>query len=154
MGVFKSIFSLKNIVNQSSTVISGNTKITNSKIGNISINGNNIVGNNITVIGNKVYVDGKELTEYSDSKTVNINIVGDVDSIEGGNNIVITGNVREVNSYSGDIEVKGNVEGSVESRSGDINISENVGGNVETVSGDVRAKAINGNVKTVSGDIN
>lgn len=154
MGIFRSFFSLKNIVNQNSNItISNNTKITNSRIGNVSINGNNITGNNITVIGKKVYVDGQELTEYNDSKVVNITITGDVDSIEGGNNIDVYGNVNKLTSSSGNINIRGSVHCSVKSSSGDITVEKEISGDVETSSGNVKAGVIEGNVKTVSGNI-
>lgn len=61
----------------------------------ITINGKTIQANgDITVINDKVYVDGKELKhEELESKVVNITIVGVVQKVDGCNEITVQGNV-------------------------------------------------------------
>lgn len=95
----------------------------------------------ISVINNKVFVDGKPYHDTGDgeliAECINITIEGDV-----------TGNV--VNE-SGDIKC-GNVGGSVKIVSGDVSC-DNVTGDVSTTSGDIKANSINGSCRTLSGDI-
>ena len=93
----------------------------------------------ISVIGNKVYCNGKLLTDCDEISEKYINIV-----VEGN----VDGNIE---TASGDVTVKGNCR-SVKSTSGDVECGD-VEGDVTTVSGDVKCKSIGGNVKTVSGDI-
>ena len=64
-------------------------------------------------------IDGKELTEYSDTKTINIHIQGAVENVTSGGNISIVGDVKYIDSSSGDIKC-GQVKGCVSTISGDI----------------------------------
>ena len=87
----------------SSTVIIGNKKIC-------------VSGNNVSIIGDKVFVDGKE---------VNI----DKDSTENGIlKIEVTGTLNSIESDVS-VEVKGNVLGNVEA--GNYVTAEDIGGNAE-----------------------
>lgn len=67
--------------------------------------------------------------------------------------IHVNGNVKRINSTTGDIKVSGSVSGDVETVSGDIDIDGNVDGNVKTVSGDVDCLDVSGRVSTMSGNI-
>ncbi len=96
-------------------------------------------GGSISIVGNKVYCNGVEITDFNGIQEKNVNI-----TIEGN----VEGNVE---TSSGNITVKGNCH-SIETTSGDVECGD-VAGGVKTVSGDVKAKKILGNVKTVSGDI-
>lgn len=94
----------------------------------------------ISVVNNKVYCNGKLVTDTNEFKEKNIKIV-------------IQGNVDgDISTESGDIEVNGNCK-NVKSVSGDINIKGDVGGDVKSTSGDITCRDISGNVQTVSGDI-
>ena len=120
----------------------------------ITINGKNYGGKSIIISNGKVIIIGVDVTP--DSKTININVVGDIDKLEAMdvvNKLEIKGNVNELSNTSGDIEITGNVNGNIESTSGDIEIDGDVSGSIDTTSGDVRCKNVGGSVKTISGDI-
>lgn len=112
-------------------------------------------GNNISVIGNKVYVDGKLIEDLDGIKSNNITIkvYGNVGHIDAPGDVSVEGNVDKVITGSGDIKVNGNVTGECKSSSGDITVSGNVDGPCTTSSGDITAKSINGSCKSMSGDI-
>lgn len=120
----------------------------------ININGTVVKGTNIVIINGKVIVDGKSVA--AEGPKINITVQGNVDKIDVDycEKVSVIGDVGEVVTSSGDIEINGSVKESIESSSGDIKVSGNVGGSVNTTSGDVRCKDVAGNVKTVSGDIN
>ena len=97
-------------------------------------------GGSISVINNKVYVDGKLLSDTNEAKekTINITVEGNVEG--------------DITTDVGGITVKGNCTGDVKTTSGDVDCKD-VGGDVKTVSGDVKCKFVSGRVQTVSGDI-
>jgi hypothetical protein len=107
----------------------------------VMINGNvvggSIAGRNISIIGNKILVDGVDVTP--DAKIINIEIQGDVETIkvDACDNISVSGNAESVRTVSGDIDIKGNVTGGVSTVSGDVKCG-NVGGSCTTVSGDIK----------------
>ena len=102
----------------------------------ITINGMNFSGNNITITNGKVIIDGKSQT--FESKEINISISGNIEKLEVDSceKVSVIGNVETLKTISGDVEISGIVNGSV-----------------QTVSGDVKCGKISGDVKTVSGDI-
>ena len=102
----------------------------------IIINNKGYVGKSITITNGNVIIDGKSIE--IEEKEINISVTGDINDLR----------VTSCNS----LEIKGNVK-TIETTSGDINIEGDVSGNVKTVSGDVRCGNITGDVKTVSGDI-
>lgn len=95
----------------------------------------------ISVINNKVFVDGKLYKDPEDGELIaeRINI-----TVEGN----VTGNVE---NECGDIKC-GSVGGSVNTTSGDIECDD-VTGDVSTASGDIKANSIKGNCRTISRDI-
>jgi hypothetical protein len=107
--------------------------------GNIVVNGKRYVGNSVSVVNGKVYVDGKDQTP--NAKEIKIEVTADIQDlkVDYANLVNITGNVGNIKSGSGDVNVKGNVTGSVTTGSGDVECG-NVGGNVDTGSGDIRFK--------------
>ena len=117
----------------------------------ITVNDSIFTGSSI-VINKKIIIDGVDVTP--EGKIINIKVEGDIDKLDVAacESIVITGNVRNIETVSGDIEVSGDVAGSIETTSGDVTCA-NIGGDVETLSGDVRAAEIHGGVETLSGDI-
>lgn len=119
----------------------------------ININGKTYYGNNISISGNKIIIDDKDVSKEHDSKEITVHIDGNVDnvSIEYCKSISINGDVGNIKTSSGDIECN-DVKGNITTTSGDIECG-NVGGNVETTSGDVKSENINGSVRTLSGDI-
>jgi hypothetical protein len=104
----------------------------------ISINGKSYSGNNIVVNNGKVVIDGKNVTP--DTKEININVDGNIESIEvdSCNKFIVNGNVTKLSSISGDIKCK-DVHGGVNTISGDVECGK-VGGNVSTISGDIENK--------------
>ena len=122
----------------------GNINIKGSKLGNgtVIIGGNiknssiSIEGNNVSIINNKIFVDGKEIE--TEEKVINIIVEGKLDKLE-----VDCCNSIKVNGVTKDVEVS----------NGNISINGDVKGNVNNINGNIIAKAINGNCKTINGDI-
>ena len=120
----------------------GNINIKGSKLGNgtVIIGGNiknsSIEGNSISIINNKIFVDGKEIE--TEEKVINIIVEGNLDKLE-----VDCCNSIKVNGVTKDVEVS----------NGNITISGDVKGNVNNINGNIIAKVINGNCKTKNGDI-
>ena len=120
----------------------------------IRINNNDYVGRNITISGNKIIIDGKDVTaDHSDSKEISITVNGDIDNLDVDycKEIAISGNVGKIRSGSGDITCN-DVMGNVQTGSGDVEC-ETITGDVQTGSGDVKTTTITGSVRTGSGDI-
>ena len=128
------------------------TIVTDSNMSTITINGVTYQsGNSIVAVGNKVMIDGKDVTP--DAKVISITVDGSIDSISADycQKIAVNGNVKSITTQSGDIECK-DVTGSVKTMSGDVEAG-NVGGDISTMSGDVKCGTVAGSVKTTSGDI-
>lgn len=107
--------------------------------GTVMINGVSYAGNNISVVGNKVIIDGKEQTgSTGDDKIVNITVNGDIHELKVGNaaDVIVTGNCEIVSVQNGNVAITGYV-----------------GGDVNNVNGDIRCGSVHGSVKTVNGDI-
>lgn len=100
----------------------------------VAINGKTYVGRNINIDGQRVIVDGKQVTEAA---VVDIVINGNVEKIDGACDVKVTGDVGEIDTSSGDISVTGNVKGNVKTTAGDVEIGGNVGGSVKTTAGDI-----------------
>jgi hypothetical protein len=113
--------------------ISKKCVVRNIKRGNImnkiTVNGKTIEvsGNNISVINNKIFVDGKEISDEI-SKNADIYIYGDVGSIETDKSV-------NCDNVKGDIHAGGSVN------CDDVNGSINCGGSVncDNVGGSVTA---------------
>ena len=120
----------------------GNINIKGSKLGNgtVIIGGNiknsSIEGNSVSIINNKIFVDGKEIE--TEEKVINIIVEGNLDKLE-----VDCCNSIKVNGVTKDVEVS----------NGNISINGDVKGNVNNINGNIIAKVINGNCKTINGDI-
>lgn len=113
------------------------------KKNSIQINGFNIgtqnAGRNIVISSGKVIIDGVDCTP--ESKNIVIHITGDIDelSADSVSNITISGNANIVKTLSGDVDVEGDIKGSVQTMSGDVDC-KNVHGSVSTMSGDIKQK--------------
>jgi hypothetical protein len=130
-------------------------KIFNNLIGSqVNINGSRYSGKNVRIENGKVYVDGNLVEGGKDDKVINILIEGNVDRLDVDycNNIVVDGDVNNLESVSGSVKVN-TVKGDINTTSGKVEIAGNVEGDVETVSGKVVGQIFNGKVKTLSGDI-
>jgi hypothetical protein len=101
----------------------------------IIINGKsiNVQGNNISVINDKVYVDGK-LVESGLSGRVEISFKGDLANLKTDGSATVHGDVRRDVIASGSVKCH-NVEGDVDA-SGSVNCGK-IGGNVRA-SGSIR----------------
>ena len=105
----------------------------------ININGVTITsGRNIVVRGGQVTVDGQDVTP--DAKVINITVTGNVDRIEADvcQQLSVTGDVGNVSTVSGDVNVEGNINGSVQTVSGDVDCGGSIGGNISTLSGNIK----------------
>ena len=112
-------------------------------------------GNSIVISGNKVIIDGVDVTKsLPDQKKYKIEITGNLQSLQCDSceEIIVAGSVGSINCGSGDVECA-DVTGNVSTQSGDIDCHD-IGGNVSTMSGDVNSTGIiHGEVSTMSGDI-
>lgn len=110
-------------------------KIIMKSSGRVTIDEREFIGRNISMIGNRVIVDG--ITQEGE-------LIGDV-------NIQVFGNAEYIENTSGQVNVSGN-SGNIKTVSGAVTVSGDAD-DISTVSGNVASK-ICGNVKTISGDIN
>ena len=102
--------------------------------GRIVIDGREFKGRNVSISNNKVTIDGV-VQDGELQGDVNIQIYGDVDTLDNASGVVTCNNVGSLKTMSGDVECK------------------DISGNVKTMSGDVTAQSIGGSVDTMSGDI-
>ena len=105
----------------------------------IKINNKIYKGQSITISGNKVIIDGNDVTP--EELQVQIVVEGNIQSIKADtcNTISVTGSVGSISTMSGDVEIDGNISGSISTMSGDVDCN-NVGGNISTMSGDIKYK--------------
>lgn len=101
-------------------------------------------GKNISIMNNKIFIDGIEITdkEVVDAKNILFEISGDVETLEvdHADKVMIAGNVTgNVKTMSGSVTVEGDVHGKVNTMSGNVQCG-NVSGKVETMSGNIRTK--------------
>lgn len=101
----------------------------------VTINGQTLTGRNISIIGDKIVIDGVEQGG----------------SLVGAISVVVNGNADSVETNFGSVEVTGTV-GRIKTMSGDVHCAD-VSGDVGTMSGDVICQTIAGDAKTMSGDI-
>ncbi len=103
----------------------------------ININGKTFSGNSVTINNGKIIIDGVDQTP--DSKTVNIEITANIQTlkVDHANSISVKGDIGNLSTQSGDVDIEGNVSGSISTMSGDVDCG-NVGGNISTMSGDVK----------------
>lgn len=116
----------------------------------VTVNGKtyNLPSGNVSVIGNKVYCDGKLVEDCNDIKEKEITIIvyGENNTIKTDcGDITVNGNANNVSSASGDIQIAGNTN-NVSTTSGDVTIRGDIHGNCQTLSGDIKAKQIRNNV--------
>lgn len=102
----------------------------------IIINGRVITGGqNVNIVGNRVFVDGRDVTP--DSKDIRIEVNGNLESLSADScsSINVSGTVGNVSTQAGNVKC-GNVFGSVKTMAGDVHCGT-VGGDVKTMSGDI-----------------
>lgn len=120
-----------------------------------NINGKSYSGNNINIVNGKVMIDGKVQDLEKDLPEINIVITGDIQNMEidSCKTIEVQGNVKKIQTTSGDVIVKGNVEGDVTTMSGDLEVEGNVSGSAKTMSGDIKCNELKGSASSVSGKV-
>lgn len=93
---------------------------------------------NISVVNGKVIINGKEVSDINkiEDKEINIIIDGEVESVKTDSGNIQCNTANKVESYNGDIIIKGDVNG-----------------DVNTYNGNVSATIIKGSVSTVNGNI-
>lgn len=108
----------------------------------VVINGKSyeVPNGNISIIGNKIYVDGKEFTEEmeKDSKIVDVIVYGNVSKIDCQGSVEVKGNAENINC-GGSCSVNKDVAGDV-SAGGSVRCN-NVKGTVRA-GGTVKCKSI------------
>lgn len=104
--------------------------------GNVTIDGRSFTGRSVTIVNDKVVVDGVE----QDGQ-----LVGPV-------SVTVNGDADVVDNPTGTVTVTGAV-GTIKTMSGDVHCKD-VSGSVSTMSGDVTCGSIGGSASTMSGDIN
>jgi len=105
----------------------------------VQINGQTFTGGDVSVIGNKVMIDGVDVN-YSENtgSTINITVQGNCGDITSENgNITVNQNTNNVESKNGTINVKGSVAGSIENKNGNIKVQGNVQGDCTTKNGNI-----------------
>lgn len=112
----------------------------------VTVNGKtyNLPNGNVSVIGNKVYLNGKLVEDCNEIKEKEITIIiqGDNNTVSlDAGNITVKGNANDVSVQSGDIEIGGDAN-DVTTMSGDIEVFGNARGNCHSISGDVRVKGL------------
>ena len=102
----------------------------------VSVNGKTIRvrGNNISIIDDKIIVDGKPLEETFDTPQITVIVEGDCRSLNACGNVEVKGNAHNIDCR-GSCHVEGNVTGNVNA-SGSVTCGD-VGGNIDA-SGSVR----------------
>lgn len=108
----------------------------------ININNRTYSGNSVVITNGKVIVDGKDVTPEKNEREINIIIEGNIDdlNVDACNKLSVNGNVGSVKTLSGDVDVDGYVSGSVSTMSGDVDCG-NVNGSVSTMSGDIKHRS-------------
>lgn len=153
----KNIFkNLKTIVNN----LSNWSEKTGTSVKVVGVNNSVITIDGVTIVNGvenseEISIGGTnfKLDDFKGKITINVmgDVTGNVSTVVGGINV--HKNAKKVSTVSGDIEIGGQVEGSVTSTSGDVTVSNAVHGGISTVSGDVSSHTINGDVETMSGSI-
>lgn len=106
----------------------------------VVINGVTIQGgNNVSIVNGKVVIDGKDATP--DAKEISIVVNGAVNRLEADacNTISVTGDVGNIKTLSGDVDVSGDVSGSVQTMSGDVSCGS-IAGSASSMSGDIKQR--------------
>lgn len=119
----------------------------------VNINGQLYNGNSITINGDRIIIDGKEVS-MPEQKTINITMTGNIENlnVDTAHNVDVRGSVGTLSTVSGDVIVQLDVTNGVTTVSGDVSAMD-INGDVMTTSGDVECENITGDVSTVSGDI-
>lgn len=116
----------------------------------VTVNGVAIPGRTISMTNGVLFVDGKRYEEKEGEAgavvgcseltiVINGNVRGSVSTSSG--HVKVSGNCETAKSVSGDVEIDGNVTGSVSSMSGDVRVTGKVSGSASSMSGRVTTGA-------------
>lgn len=110
----------------------------NNSCSTISVNGKTIrvKGSNVTIINDKIIVDGKVLDESMDYKNITVIVEGDCNKLDAAGEVTIRGNCGSVDC-GGSCTVNGDVNGNVDA-GGSVTCG-NVSGDIDA-GGSVRCK--------------
>lgn len=113
-----------------------NRRRDNSCYSTVTVNGKTIHvrGNNISIINDKIIVDGKPLDETMDAKNITVIVDGNCNRLDACGDVEIRGDCGYVDC-SGSCHIEGSVTGDVDA-SGSVTCGD-VGGNIDA-SGSVR----------------
>lgn len=101
----------------------------------VTIDGRSFTGRSVTIVNNKVVVDGVE-QDGQLVGPVSVTVNGDADVVDNPTGTVtVTGAVGTIKTMSGDVHCK-DVSGSVSTMSGDVTCGS-IGGSASTMSGDI-----------------
>lgn len=114
--------------------------INNVKQSNVVINGKTYFGDTVVITKDDIIIDGNSIS--NSDRIINIQISGDVEKIDfvNVNSFVMNGNAGLANTTNGDINVDGNILGSVNTINGNVNAND-IGGSVGTISGDIKIRS-------------
>ncbi|MCR5065125.1 MAG: hypothetical protein K6A67_05075 [Bacteroidales bacterium] len=96
------------------------------------------INGNVEITDRGVFVNGVPIAEYEQAPVLKIEFVGRAEKIECDNaDVTITGDVGEVNTINGNVNVGHDVLGNCESKNGNIFVEGKVSGNVVTKNGSI-----------------
>jgi len=98
-------------------------------------------GRNVSIQGNRVIVNGVDVTNLADidAKEITIIIESPIDSIDVDHcHRIDVKSCHKVKTMSGDVNCSGDIRGSVKTMSGDVQADGDIKGSVNTMSGDIR----------------
>ena len=107
-----------------------NKKKSNCSYSTVTVNGKTIrvQGNNISIINDKVIVDGKHIDETFDQPNITVIVEGDCKILNTSGNVEVKGNAGNIDCR-GSCHINGNVTGSIDA-SGSVTCGD-VGGNID-----------------------
>ena len=110
----------------------------NNSYSTVSVNGKTIrvKGSNITIINDKIIIDGKVLDESMDYKNITVIVEGDCNKLDAAGEVTVRGNCGSVDC-GGSCTVNGDVNGNVDA-GGSVTCG-NVSGDIDA-GGSVRCK--------------
>ncbi len=116
----------------------------------ITVNGETFDGQNIIIRNGRVIVDGKDVTP--EVREINIVINGNIDTLvaDACQKISVTGDVGNLKTVSGNVDIKGSALGPVTTTSGDIICGE-VKNSISSVSGNIDCDDVKGSISSISG---
>ena len=120
----------------------------------VDIDEHSFVGDQISIIGNKVNVNGvtQDITlSTKGRRPLNISVHGNVETLYTSTGNVTAETIVNASTHSGDIKCYGVIK-NIDTTTGDIECGA-VGGNIDTISGDIECEYVKGNVSTNTGDI-